>query len=191
MTKQSKTMQELLQESYLAAGNAGYIEDLYETYLNNPHDVAPEWRHYFDNLLRQSQFTQPEVSHSAVQEQFLQLARQSARTLSVQGMQTAFDKKQEKVLELIDAYRRVGHLKANIDPLGMRDCSSPVLDISYYGLSSQDLQTTYSTGSFASLNKSQATLQEILQGLQRVYSGTIGFEYMHIDRTAETVLKKQ
>src|SRR5260364_164197 len=36
--------------SYLFGGNAAYIEELYETYLDNPASVAEYWRDYFDAL---------------------------------------------------------------------------------------------------------------------------------------------
>ena len=36
--------------SYLFGGNAPYVEELYEAYLNNPGSVPDNWRTYFDNL---------------------------------------------------------------------------------------------------------------------------------------------
>ena len=37
-------MKEFLGTSYLFGGNAPFIEELYETYLEDPESVAPEWR---------------------------------------------------------------------------------------------------------------------------------------------------
>ena len=62
---------------------------------------------------------------------------------------------------------------------------SPNLELAYYGFSDQDLKKTFNVGSYSGLNKSTATLSEINQSLQRVYSNTIGFEYMHINRSDE------
>lgn len=189
MAMQSKTMQDLWQDSYLASGNEAYLEDLYETFLNNPQDVDQEWRNYFANLPRkqtQSGGTSPDVSHAAVREHFLQLARNSARNVVVQGMESYQDQQQERVIELISAYRRLGHLQANIDPLGLtKGRYSPTLELAYYGFTDQDSKKTFNVGSFAGLNKSTATLNEIHQGLRQVYCNTIGFEYMHINRTDE------
>ncbi len=36
--------------SYLFGGNAPYIEELYESYLNNPGSVPEPWRAYFDGM---------------------------------------------------------------------------------------------------------------------------------------------
>jgi len=39
-----------LQSSYLFGGNAPYVEELYEAYLENPTAVPDNWRAYFDQL---------------------------------------------------------------------------------------------------------------------------------------------
>ena len=184
--KQSKSMQELWQDSYLAAGNEGYLEGLYETYLANPQDVAPEWRSYFDNLLQRMSRTTPEVSHEAVRQEFLQLAKHPSKAMTIQGMESYHDQQQERVIELIAAYRCLGHLQADIDPLKLcQPIYSPTLELGYYGFSEQDLKKTFNVGSFTGLNKATASLNEIYQGLRRIYCGTIGFEYMHINRSDE------
>lgn len=186
MTTQSKTMQELWQDSYLASGNEGYLEDLYESYLADPQSVAPEWQNYFKNLMQRIPRTTPDIPHAAVREQFLQLARQSAKSLAVPGMESYQDQKQERVFELIASYRRLGHLQANIDPLGMyKGIYSPTLELAYYGFTDQDLKRTFNVGSFSSLNKASAPLSEIIQALRKTYCNTIGFEYMHINRVEE------
>ncbi len=40
----------MLPATPLAAGNAAYIEDLYERYLADPNSVPPEWQAYFGSL---------------------------------------------------------------------------------------------------------------------------------------------
>ena len=179
-------MQERWQDSYLAAGNESYLENLYETYLANPQDVEPAWRNYFDNLVQQVARGASDVSHAEIREQFLQLARHSIKTVAVQGVESYQDEKQERVFELINAYRRLGHLQANIDPLKLsKGVYSPTLELAYYGFSDQDLTKTFNVGSFTGVNKDKATLDEIYQSLRRVYCGTIGFEYKYIDRNEE------
>jgi len=185
MTTQSKTMQELRQDSYLA-GNEEYLEEMYEAWLGDPTSVTPAWSHYFNQLATRLPRPTPDISHAAVREQFLELARHSAKVMTVSGIETYHDQKQENVVELIAAYRRLGHLRANIDPLNIyQGVYSPTLELAYYGFTDQDLNKTYNVGSFAGLNKASATLTEIHQALRRVYSNTIGFEYMHINRIEE------
>jgi 2-oxoglutarate dehydrogenase E1 component len=182
----TKTMQQLWQDSYLASGNEEYLEEMYDAYLADPHSVPAEWSNYFAQL--STQFPRPagDTSHTAVREQFLQLARQSAKATATQGMETYHDQKQESVMELIAAFRRLGHLQANLDPLQMyKGLYSPTLELGYYGFTDQDLNKTYTVGSFSGMNKASGTLTEINQSLRRVYCNTIGFEYMHINRADE------
>ncbi len=185
----TQSMQSAWQDSYLAAGNEGYLESLYEMYLANPQDVSPEWRHYFDGLIKTNTRPTTEVSHDAIREQFLQYARRPdlyASATAASASESYHDEQQERVLELIAAYRRLGHLQANIDPLSLYEgVYSPTLELAYYGFSDQDLQKTFNIGSFTGLNKATATLDEIYQALRRIYCGSIGFEYMHINRSEE------
>jgi 2-oxoglutarate dehydrogenase E1 component len=186
MATQTKSMHELWKDSYLTSGSEEYIEELYEEYLQQPQNVAPEWREYFDKLANQISRQQPDVSHAAIREQFLQMARHPSRGTSSRQQESAYDIRQERIIELIGAYRRLGHLQAQIDPLGMRQpIYSPMLELAYYGFNDQDLKKDFNTGSFTSLGKSSATLGEIYEGLRSVYCGTIGFEYMHINRSEE------
>ena len=43
-------MKQFQSNSYLFGGNAPYIEDLYESYLDNPGSVPEQWREYFDQM---------------------------------------------------------------------------------------------------------------------------------------------
>lgn len=181
MTTQPKTMQQLWKDSYLGSGSEEYLEALYEQFLENPESVAPEWRDY---LVKMAQGAD-DVSHAAIREQFMQLGRQSAHAV-VGAMDAPQDQRQERVVELISAYRRLGHLQATIDPLQlMQPIYNPTLELAYYGFSDQDLKKSFNVGSFTGLGKATATLGEIHQGLRRVYCNTIGFEYMHINRSDE------
>lgn len=185
MSTHPKSMQSLWQDTYLAAGTEGYLEDLYEDYLANPEHVDPKWRQYFESLLASTNRSTPEVSHQAVRAQFAALARQSAAS-TAQSFAAYPDQMQEKLIELISAYRRLGHLQANVDPLGFfKGIAHPLLALSYYGFTEQDLKKEFNASSFPSLNKEKASLQEIYAALRRIYCNTIGFEYMHISRSGE------
>lgn len=181
MATPTKTMNELWRNSYLSSGNEAYLEDQYETYLSDPQALTPAWRQFFDQIASAS-----DVSHAAIQQQFLELAKHSARTVVVNAMAAPRDQQEERVLELISAYRHLGHLKAKTDPLGLaKPLGNGSLSLSYYGLSDADLNKTVNLGSYTALNKPTATLGELVNSLQRVYSGSIGFEYMHINRSDE------
>ncbi|HZS04881.1 MAG TPA: multifunctional oxoglutarate decarboxylase/oxoglutarate dehydrogenase thiamine pyrophosphate-binding subunit/dihydrolipoyllysine-residue succinyltransferase subunit [Blastocatellia bacterium] len=88
-------------------------------------------------------------------------------------------KKQAHVFELINAYRSIGHLIAEVDPLGMtRRYDHRELDLETYGLTIWDLDREFLTFGLGGTEK--ATLREILDMLHRFYWGTVGTEYLHI-----------
>jgi 2-oxoglutarate dehydrogenase E1 component len=148
--------------------------------------VSYEWRRYFDQLTEQMARATPDVSHEDIRKYFLELAKYPEKTFLTEGIGTYKEHKQERVVELIAAYRRLGHLQATIDPLGLSYQSyNPSLELSYYGFTDEDMQKSYNVASFTGLNKSTATLSEIYQSLRRIYCNTIGFEYMHINRNDE------
>ncbi|HSW69081.1 MAG TPA: 2-oxoglutarate dehydrogenase E1 component [Gammaproteobacteria bacterium] len=174
-------MQDLQKDSYLSGGSDEYLEDLYDTYLKTPAELSPEWQNYFQQLTASA----TDVSHADIRNYFAQLAKQP-KTAALQGIDVYHQHQQEKVIDLITAYRSFGHLRANIDPLGLTQAGfNPTLDLSFYGFSEADLNTRFDVGTLTSLNKPTATLNEIYQGLQKTYSRTLGIEYMHIAELAE------
>lgn len=181
-------MQDLWENSMLDAGSAAWLEGLYESYLHNPNDVDSHWREYFGTLPRVNG-TLKDTVHSEVREQFRQITQHRGGT-QLPPAQTAstavleHERKQVKVLQLINAYRFRGHQKADVDPLG-RTHTKPVEDLTLasYELGEMDLQTIFATGSL--YGPDEATLQEIYNIISDAYCGSIGVEYMHITETGE------
>jgi 2-oxoglutarate dehydrogenase E1 component len=182
--KDQRSMQDLWKDSYLLGGGDEYLESLYDNYLQSPDNVDPEWQHYFSQLnLNQ---TSADVSHADIKKYFAQLVKNPSQRIAGGVRDVEHERQQEKVIELISAYRSLGHLKANIDPLGLsKGIDNPTLELSYYGFSDADLNTVFDVGTFGGLNKSSATLSEIHQALRKTYSGSIGIEYMQIPQREE------
>jgi hypothetical protein len=68
-------MQQYRSNSYLFGGNAPYVEELYEAYLDNPGSVPDSWRSYFDALQHVPANDGSEtrdVAHAPVVESFAQ-----------------------------------------------------------------------------------------------------------------------
>jgi len=63
-------MKELLGNSYLFGGNAPFVEELYEAYLNNPQSVPEEWREYFDSMQVLPGGEGRDVAHAPIVEAF-------------------------------------------------------------------------------------------------------------------------
>ena len=86
--------------------------------------------------------------------------------------------KEARVIEVIEAYRRNGHLMADTDPLEFKVRTHPDLDILQHGLTLWDLDRKFPVGGFA--GERLMALRDILGVLRNSYCRTVGVEYMHI-----------
>jgi 2-oxoglutarate dehydrogenase E1 component len=87
--------------------------------------------------------------------------------------------RQDKVNQLIHAYRVRGHLHAQLDPLGQDRPSMPELELEHWGLSERDLDSLFSSTTIG--GTTVLTLREILTLLQSTYCRSIGVQFMHLD----------
>jgi 2-oxoglutarate decarboxylase len=86
--------------------------------------------------------------------------------------------KEARVIEVIESYRRNGHLMADTDPLEFKVRTHPDLDILEHGLTLWDLDRKFPVGGFA--GERMMALRDILGVLRNSYCRTVGVEYMHI-----------
>ena len=106
------------------------------------------------------------------------------RIARLTGARLEHERKQVRVLQLINAYRFRGHQYARTDPLRRTKPElAPEMDLNYHDLSEADFDTVFQTGSL--VGPDEATLEEILYSLNRTYCETVGAEYMHISSTVE------
>jgi len=183
---QESIMEQLWRTSHLSGGNLVYVEELYDSYLADPNSISEEWRSYFDQLPRVDGHTLKDVPHSTIREQFLHLSKNKLinQNLNTPAYATSeHEKKQVKVLQLIEAYRIRGHQVAKLDPLNLMERSEvPDIELEYHGLSTADLDTEFQTGSLV-FGSDILTLKEIVSGLKSTYCASLGAEYMHIVNT--------
>lgn len=172
--------------SFLYSGNAAFIEELYEKYLANRESVSTEWRDYFDRAQSELGSENRDRSHAEVRERMLEIGRNPrvATVVQTSASSEGPSSKQVSVLQLINAFRFNGHRQANLDPLRQYERPHvPELDPQFHGLSEQDMDTVFNTGSLQ--GPDEASLSEILDIVRSTYCGTIGAEYMHIVETPQ------
>ena len=176
-------MNQLLGSSLLFGGNAPFVEELYESYLDNPGAVPSEWRDYFDKLALLPSSVARDVPHQPVIYSFAEQAKRGGYRAAAAS--PIDDQKQVNVLQLIRAYRTVGARWANLDPL-KRQARQQLAELepATYGLSDADINTPFSVGSFQGV-AARATLGQILEALKETYCNTIGFEYTYINNLVE------
>ncbi len=185
---QQSVMKAWWDSSHMAGGNATYIEEMYEVYLDDAQSVSEEWRGIFEKLPKLDGVG-VETKHSLVRDQFRALAAlgPAVRTGAgaTQSSTGGGDEKQVKVLQLINAFRFRGHQHANLDPLELwKQPRVRDLELSHHNLSEKDFDITYNVGSYA-FGKESMPLGELFKSLNRTYCGSIGTEYMHITDTEQ------
>ena len=182
-------MQEYRANSHLYGGNAPYVEEMYEAYLDNPGSVPENWRSYFDALQHLPAVdgsNERDMAHAPVVESFAQRAKANAFGSKASGADLAVARKQVHVQSLIAAYRFLGSRWADLDPLKRQERPKiPELEPTFYDLSESDMDISFSASNTYFSTAEHLTLRQILQALRETYCGSIGAEYMHITDPAE------
>ncbi|MEX1197210.1 MAG: 2-oxoglutarate dehydrogenase E1 component [Pseudohongiellaceae bacterium] len=180
---QDSTMEMMWRTGHLSGGNASYVEDLYEQFLDDPEQVPAEWRELFQDLAGRQTNGSADVSHKEIREYFRKVGQTSRFTPVLSNdvvVNSEHENKQVQVLHLISSYRVRGHQKAKLDPLNLMSRQQvPDLDLSFYNLSSGDLSTVFQTGSLF-INRDTASLRDIIETLENIYCKSVGYEFMHI-----------
>ncbi|MGB5011004.1 MAG: 2-oxoglutarate dehydrogenase E1 component [Candidatus Dechloromonas phosphoritropha] len=172
-------MNQLFDSTMFFGGNAPFVEELYENYLDDPTSVPDEWRDYFDRLVQMPGHVARDVAHAPVIAAFTELGKDGGfRPLAVAP--ASDNKKQSAVGKLVTAYRSMGARWADLDPL--KRLARPKileLDLSFYGFADVDLNQSFNVGSLKGLPET-AKLGDIVETLKQTYCGTIGVEYMYM-----------
>jgi len=168
--------------TYLFGGNAPYVEEMYENYLNNPGSVPDSWREYFDALQHvpaSDGSSAKDVPHLPVINAFAERAKQGGTRVVMASADAEMGRKRTAAQQLIAAYRNVGQRWADLDPLKRTERPNiPDLDPSFYGFTDADQETVFDTSN-TFFGKKSMPLRELLNALRETYCGTLGAEFMY------------
>jgi len=146
--------------THLANMDVAAAEHLYQQFISDPASVSPDWKLFFEGVdFARSHFGEDAAPNGPVPE----------------GMTKEFN-----VINLINAYRKNGHLFTRTNPVRERRRFTPTLAIENFGLSQSDMETVFQAGS--QLGLVNATLKQIIDHLWATYCQSIGTEYMYIRR---------
>ena len=148
---------------FLSGGNMNYLESLYqEVQGDQANGELADWKEIFSNL--PDMVPGENVSYESGSQAWME--------------STTF--KQARVQKLIMAYRALGHLLADVDPIGvMPRGDAREIQLDQYNLSEKDLDTEFDVGGMASGGR--MPLRKILDFLQEVYCKSIGYEIRYIN----------
>jgi 2-oxoglutarate dehydrogenase E1 component len=197
----------LAETSFLYGGNAAFVEDLYAQWAADPNAVEPSWRAFFATLGDRAEdatravadpaWARPSVPTprpewlSALDGLWPAVQAKVGAKIAERQPETSGDAVRAATLDslraimMIRAFRMRGHLKANLDPLGIATTPGDAseLDPATYGFSEADYDRPIFLDYVLGLETS--TLREILAILRRTYCGNVGVQYMHISDPKE------
>lgn len=135
------------------------LDSLYKKYLSDPDSVDPGWKLFFMGYeLARLNYTEesPVLQQPQLSDEF-------------------------KVINLINAYRERGHYFTKTNPVRIRRKYLPTLDIENFGLTKDHLQKSFFAGNEIGIGK--ATLETIIETLEKTYCQALGVEFMYIRKT--------
>jgi 2-oxoglutarate dehydrogenase E1 component len=143
--------------SYVFNAHPTFIEDMYVKYKADPSQVEESWRTFFEG------FEFGSNGNGAVDH----------------AIQSDNISKEFGVLSIIHGFRSRGHLLSTTNPIRSRRDRSPHLDLNDYHLEHSDLDKVFAAGEEIGLKN--ATLQQIIDHLKKIYTSDLGIEYAHIE----------
>jgi 2-oxoglutarate dehydrogenase E1 component len=145
--------------SYITSSHPAFIEELYQNFIKTPESIDPDLRKFFEGF----DFA---VSN---------LAGKSSVSSSLNEIDW---KKELGVYRMILGFRNKGHLIAKTNPIRERKDRNANLDLSFFGLSESDMDSTFYAGNLIGLGS--VTLREIRQHLENCYAKHVGIEFKYI-----------
>ncbi|HEX5313877.1 MAG TPA: 2-oxoglutarate dehydrogenase E1 component, partial [Gammaproteobacteria bacterium] len=167
-----KSLEQRHDSTPLYGGSAPYVETLYERWLADTRSVAAEWREYFERFGERGDRARAPVE-----------AELAARAHARRGAASA-DGDGGAGQRLLDAWRLLGHLTADIDPLKLREIPRiDELEPGAQGLSGGDLATAVATDWAG--RRDRRPLGELLEAARKVYGGHTAIEFTHVSDADE------
>lgn len=174
--------QSKLSESFLSGTNSEYVEQMYEAWKKNPTSVHVSWASYFANVEKGLEpgkaFVPPPNVFLGGGQPFVgsTTAAFAAGPSPSENMDLRYAIDSVRVQNLIDAFRRVGHFKAHLDPLRLQKPEQDRrLDYTYYGFTEADFNKEYS------VEGRREKFGDTIKRLEKTYCSTIGAQFMHLE----------
>ena len=153
--------------------NSEYIEEMYARWCDSPGSVDGSWDRFFQGFELGGGVEKHKGTKASVHEGG-----------DSPGIPNITDHaRQGGVEKLIYQYRDIGHLAADLDPLGTERPLPAGLGLSSFGFGEQDLDGLIDAGDLPL--EGEQSLRDIRGFLEETYCGHVGVEYMHIQDRAQ------
>ncbi|WP_297337498.1 2-oxoglutarate dehydrogenase E1 component [Algoriphagus sp.] len=161
--------------SYIANAHVSYIDELYQSFKQDPDSIDPSWKEFFQGF----DFA---LTNYGEEENGQLTAQPTPKNGSLATPGTIMDMeqlpKEIKVRALIHAHRSRAHLRSKTNPVRERRDRKALIDPQDFGLSKEDMDSEFQAGNEIGIGK--AKLSSIIEALKTIYEGPMGFEYLYI-----------
>jgi 2-oxoglutarate dehydrogenase E1 component len=164
--------------SFISNSHPSAIEEMYKNYTENPDSIDVEFKKFFEgfDFAVDNSFTNTTNKPTNAQSNCIGVSASDAMQSGISGDMS----KEFAVYQLIRAYRKRGHLIADTNPIRQRKNRDANLGIEHFGLEAADLTKVFAAGKGLGLG-ANATLQQIIDHLVKVYASNVGIEYTYIN----------
>lgn len=147
--------------TYIANSDAAYIDELYNSYKQDPASVDAGWQKFFEGYEFFQKYPVNGNGHTNG-------AANGKETATISKTDPSRIRKEMEVVHLIRGYRSRGHLMATTNPIQKRKDRQPQLDIADFNLGPEDMETVFEAG--VEVFGRPATLREIVDSLKTIYT---------------------
>ncbi|HUP20086.1 MAG TPA: 2-oxoglutarate dehydrogenase E1 component [Gemmatimonadota bacterium] len=155
--------------------NPDYVDSLYRKWLEDPGSVDRSWALFFEGMRYAGNGgSRPAARADGGAEPILLTARGALP----EGIEEETVEPGLRIYDVVYTYRAFGHLIADLDPLGHRSREHPLLALSEFGFTEDDLDIEVRCPIYKDIQ--EGTLGEFLESLRETYCRTIGIEYMEL-----------
>ena len=188
--------------SFLNGTNAAYVEQMYAAWLANPNSVDEGWQAYFAQAGEQN-LSPTQLGRGPAWKRDQKVAHASGDLIAALTGQeppaspgkpgpkgnkgkpaTAADTTEAArasihAVQMIRAFRMIGHLEADLDPLKITPTTpQAMLDPSFYNFDGAVMDAPVFVNGILGLD--MTTPRQLIETLRGIYCGRIGYEFMHI-----------
>ncbi|MCG6148280.1 2-oxoglutarate dehydrogenase E1 component [Leptospira levettii] len=153
----------------LYGDNVVLLEEYYKQFKEDPSSLSKDWIDFFGELERSSVSNNGSNGGGFNGNGYVNYTSTEHRkdsSLSDFG-----------IINLLNAYRRQGHLAANLDPLGINKPNREFIDLKIKALKQSDLDTEVDSG-INNLGKTK--LKNVIDWFEKTYCGSIGCEHYYL-----------
>jgi len=184
---------ELTQTSPFFSANVVFINELYQKFLQNPTSIDASWAEFFAKNTEEVKSILADYKGPSWASRNLKVIGSDDFDISSNVKKEAPKKDVKigapvlsatkdlniRVANLIEAYKKYGHLAANLDPIGLMPSKNVAeIEINAHEISFEDLEKEVELNGKLGLGK--AKISQVIEYLNFIYANKVGSEFEYI-----------